>query len=120
MRADVRICDRTRIDLASHHERSTPDLEILLVASQKRRNRFLRNVSHHTQAPIYSSRIGFQFSHRGMIRLSRFGKPRVGQIDSQNIEELRRTNWTSKQHCSCPAGLYSKAERGSLQLDHLV
>src|SRR5207247_11341879 len=105
MRADVRICDRTRIDLASHHERSTPDLEILLVASQKRRNRFLRNTSHHTQPPIYSSRIGFQFSHRGMIWLSRFGTLRIGPIESQNIAELTRPNWTSRQLRSSSARL---------------
>jgi hypothetical protein len=79
----------------------------------------LRNASHHTQAPTYSSRIGFQFSHRGMIRLSRFGKPRVGQIDSQNVAELRQTNWTSKQHRSCPAGFNAKPESRSPQL-HLV
>src|SRR5437899_3329031 len=121
MRANVRICDRTRIDLASHHKCSTADpATVLPIAGDKRRNRFLRDASHHTHAPIYFAGVCFQFSRCSVVWLSRLRKSRIGQIDPPDIAELRRMSWTRQQHCSRPAGFYSKAESGSLQLYHLV
>jgi hypothetical protein len=120
VRSNVRICDQSRINLASHHKSSAPDVvTVLPMICEKCRNRFSRNASHDMHALIYFPRIRFQFSHRGVIRLSRFGKPWVGQVDLPNIAQLRRTSWALKKHCGRPTGFYSKPERGSLRL-HLV
>src|SRR5436305_13404327 len=92
MRADVRICDRTRIDLASDHKSSTLDSEILLpIAREKFRNRFFRNVSHYLHAPTYFLRIGFQPVHGGVIWLSGSRKLGIGEIDQLVILQPRRT-----------------------------
>ena len=113
MRADVRICDRTRIDLASDHKSSTLDSEILLpIAREKFRNRFFRNASHYIDAPTYFLRIGFQPSHGGVIWLPGFRKLRIGEIDPLDIAQVRRTSWALQQHCSRPTGFYSKSESG--------
>src|SRR5258705_12527342 len=102
-----------RIDLAADHKSSTLDREILLsIAREKFRNRFFCDASHHIHAPIYFPRIGFQSSHRSVIWLSRFRKPRIRQIDSLDIAQLRRTIRTRKQDRRRPAGFYSKSESG--------
>src|SRR6266436_4295452 len=114
MRADVRICDRTGIDLASDHKSSTLDTEILLsIAREKFRNRFFRDASHYIHAPTYFLRIGFQPSHGGVIWLPGSRKLRIGEIDPLDIAQLRRTSRTRKQDRSCPAGFYTKSESGT-------
>ena len=121
MCADVRICDRIRINLATHHKRSAPDPEILPpITGEKCRDRLLRNASHDVYALIYLSRVSFKFSHRRVIRLSRFGMLRVRQLDPPNIAELRRPSCARKQDRSRPAGFYSEAEGGSPRLRHRV
>ena len=121
MRADVCICDRIGIDLASHHKGRAPDrVTFLSITGKERRNRLLCNASHHTHAPVYFCGVRFEFSHRGVIRLSRFRKPRIGQVYPPDIAELRRTSWTRQQHCRRPAGFYSKAERRSLRLHRIL
>src|SRR5437667_4970922 len=107
--ADVRIGDGSGIDLASDHEGSAPDrVAILPIASEKPGDRLLCNISHHTDAPVYFSPVRFQFSHRGVIRLSRLRKPRIGQIDQPVIAQLRGINRTRKRNHRCPSGFYPK------------
>jgi len=92
VRTDVIICNRIRIDLASPHKGRAPDrVTFLSIAGKKRRNRLFSNASHQTHAPIYFSGVRFESSHRGVIRLSRFSKPRIGQVYPPDIAELRRT-----------------------------
>jgi len=60
--ADVRISDRIRINLATHHKSSAPDPEILLpITGEKCRDRLSRNASDDVYALIYLSGVSSSF-----------------------------------------------------------
>ena len=91
VRANVRICDDRRIDLASHHEDGPPDpVTFLPIAGQKCPKRLLCNAPHQALASVHYSGVRFQFSHPRVVWLSGFRKSRIGQLDSVHIRELRR------------------------------
>src|SRR5881394_2603041 len=90
MRSNVRICDVSGIDLASHHKRSAPDPKsFLLIAFKKYCKCLLRNASHRPLALIQFCRVRFEFSHGCMIWLPGFGKSWIAQFDATDIRELR-------------------------------
>ena len=110
MRADVWIRDCCRIELASNHKRCAPDsVTFALIICEKVRDGLFGYAMHDLRAPVYLLRIRFELSKGGVVGLARLGNSRVGQVDHPIITQRRRTNWTSKQHSSCPAGFYAKA-----------
>src|SRR6476646_6553068 len=83
MRANVGICNVSRINLAPHHKRGAHDPKPFLPITFKKSCKcLLRNASHHTLALIHFCRVRFEFSHGRVIWLSRFGKSRIAQLDS--------------------------------------
>src|SRR5436190_7093288 len=111
MRSNVRICDLSGIDLASHHKRSAPDPKsFLLITFKKYCKCLLRNVSHHPLALIQFCRVRFEFSHGCMIWLPGFGKSWIAQLDATDIRELRGMRCVCQEHNRRPTGFHSKSK----------
>jgi hypothetical protein len=63
---------------------------------EKVRDRLTRDAMHNAQARPNFANIFFKFSHRRMIRLARFGKSRVTQLDHLAVAKAWRVRRAGK------------------------
>src|SRR2546430_12640274 len=107
----MRIRDCCRGELASDYQVGARNhVTFSPTICEEIRDRLFRHSMDDVRPSVCLLRVGFEFSHGGVVWLARLGKSWIAQIDHSAVAQPRRINRTGKKHNSCPAGFESKTE----------